>query len=386
MPSRKTNIPIPVVDLAWEQVLAWRMQRQHLTQRAPRTAMLDVVAALSGVHAQLMSSAELTLWARVDDLGAGDVAEALWQERSLVKTWAMRGTLHLLPAADLPHWVAAQSFRPSRREDAAWLRYYGLSVAELDALFAAIPAALGDEPRTREELTDAVAARVGSDMFSEKLRDGFGTLLKPAAFAGRLCFGPDRDRRVTFVAPEHWLPAMEPADPEEAIRRVVRDYLAVYGPATRDDFARWFGLRSAAQAGRLLAALGDEVVTVSVDGTPHVACGADIADLTAAKPMESVRLLPAFDQYVVTAPRSGEAVVPSAHRARVYRPQAWLSPVVLHDGRMVGTWRHERKRETLHVGIAPFAPLARAVQRAAEQEAERLADFLSGGLALRWAR
>jgi uncharacterized protein YcaQ len=385
--SRKTTAPDPVADLTWTQVLAWRISRQHLTRRAPREAMRDVVAALCGVHAQLMSSAELTLWARVAGLGENDVADALWRERSLVKTWAMRGTLHLLPTVDLPHWVAAQSVRPSRRDDAAWLRYFGLSVEEFDALLAAIPAALGNEPRTREELADAVAARVGSDEFGEKLRDGFGTLLKPAAFAGLLCFGPDRDRRVTFVAPSHWLSTMKPVgftDRDEAIRRMVGDYLAVYGPATRDDFARWFGLRSAAQAGRLLAVLGDEVVTVNVEDHPHIARKVDVAALKAAEPTGSVRLLPAFDQYVVTAPRDCEAVLPSAYRARVYRPQAWLSPVVLHDGRMVGTWRHERKGGTLQVAITPFAPLPNAVQRAAEQEGERLTAFLGGTLALRW--
>jgi Winged helix DNA-binding domain len=57
--------------------------------------MLDAVAELAGVHAQLMTSAELTLWARVEGLEPDAVRRALWEERTLVKTWAMRGTLHL---------------------------------------------------------------------------------------------------------------------------------------------------------------------------------------------------------------------------------------------------------------------------------------------------
>lgn len=95
------------MELAWPQALTWRMRRHHLIERAPREAMLDVVARIGGVHAQVMSSAELTLHVRVDGLGREAVAEALWERRSLVKLWAMRGTLHLLPAAELDTWLGA---------------------------------------------------------------------------------------------------------------------------------------------------------------------------------------------------------------------------------------------------------------------------------------
>jgi winged helix DNA-binding protein len=93
------------------QARAWRVARHGLDERAPRDAMLDVAAALCGVHAQLPSSAELALWARVDGLRPGDVDRALWKDRALVKTWAMRGTLHLLPAAELGRWIAALGTR-----------------------------------------------------------------------------------------------------------------------------------------------------------------------------------------------------------------------------------------------------------------------------------
>ncbi len=87
--------------------LAWRTQRQHLAARAPRDDALDVVRDVSGLHAQLTSSAELSLWARMDGLGRDAVSRALWDDRTLVKTWAMRGTLHLMPADELGLWVGA---------------------------------------------------------------------------------------------------------------------------------------------------------------------------------------------------------------------------------------------------------------------------------------
>src|SRR3712207_6084562 len=98
---------MPSAELTWDQVAAWRSHKQQLHERAPASEMLEVADRLCGVHAQVMSSAELTLWARVDDLEPDAVARALWQDRTLVKTWAMRGTLHLLPASDYALWQAA---------------------------------------------------------------------------------------------------------------------------------------------------------------------------------------------------------------------------------------------------------------------------------------
>src|SRR4051812_34954163 len=98
-----------VLPLSWRAVLAGRLTRQHLTTRPSADRVLEVVSTLCGLHAQVMSSAELTLAARVDGLCPDAVATALWTDRSLVKTWAVRGTLHLLPADELPTWIAALS-------------------------------------------------------------------------------------------------------------------------------------------------------------------------------------------------------------------------------------------------------------------------------------
>ena len=92
--------------LTWTQVAAWRAQQHFLGERTPARSALKVVSRLCGLHAQVLSSSELTLWARVEGLKRGAVSRALWKDRTLVKTWAMRGTLHLLPACELNLWHA----------------------------------------------------------------------------------------------------------------------------------------------------------------------------------------------------------------------------------------------------------------------------------------
>jgi hypothetical protein len=163
---------------------------------------------------------------------------------------------------------------------------------------------------------------------------------------------------------------------------VTRRYLTAYGPATREAYARWLGTPSAALAGRLLKRLGDDVVETQLDGRPVWLRAADLDELRAAEPEGVVRLLPAFDQHVVAAPRDAGAVLEPSRKARVYRPQGWLSPVLLVDGRFAGVWKHERDGDELVVRIEPFEPLPEDIRIAAEAEAERLAAFLGGTLRL----
>jgi hypothetical protein len=100
--------------------------------------------------------------------------------------------------------------------------------------------------------------------------------------------------------------------------------------------------------------------------------------------LRAVRLLPAFDQYVIGASRHAGSLLPGDLRARVYRPQGWISPVLLVNGRMEGVWRHEIKGSRCQVTIEPFVKAPLWVRRGAEQEAERLATFFGCPLALSW--
>jgi hypothetical protein len=359
--------------------LSWRMRRQHLAARAPRPQALDVVSDVCGLHAQLTASAELTLWARVDALEGDVVSRWLWKDRKLVRTWAQRGTLHLLRADELGLWVGAQSALKPRHHAGSWLRHWGLTRQQADAMLDAIPVALDGKQLTREELAAEVARLTGIKGLDDKLTGGFGDLLKPAAFRGDLCFAPSDGQRVRFARPDRWLGPWEPMATDEATLEVARRFLTRYGPATREDLARWFGMTSAAEAGRWLKRLGDE----AVESGGEYLLAADAEAAAAAEPDGAVRLLPAFDQYVVAAPRGDDEVVPAEQRARVYRPQGWLSPVLLVDGRMAGVWSHELAGDRLVVEIEPFARLSRTIKAGAEAEAEALAGFLGSKLELR---
>jgi hypothetical protein len=361
-----------MTKLSWDQVVAFRVERQFLHSRAPAGSLFEVASAVCGVRAQLPSTAELTLWARVDGLEQGEVKQALEEERTLVKTW-IRNTLHLVPAEDLALYVAVLYPRPEGPSD-GWLRMRGVTRKQYDAILANVPRALDGRPRTREQLADRLADLAGPDV-REAALFSWGGVLKQSARRGDLCFGPPRGRNVTFVRPDRWLRRTLRADPEQAGRDFVRRFLAAYGPVSAADFGRWIEENTRAKA--LLRASADELTEVEVEGRRAWALTSDLAVLAAGRRPRGVRLLPAFDQYV-TGPRPREAFVPSAGIPRVYGQQGSVSPVLLVEGRVAGIWSHERRGDAIRVEVEPFQPLRPKVRKDLVDEVERLAAFLGG--------
>src|SRR2546425_7034118 len=315
--------------------------------------MASAVGAIGGAQAQLMSAAELQIAVRVD-CKVTDVRNALWTDKTLVKTWLMRGTLHLARAADLPLYTAAMGkrwihVRPS------WLKFMQVTEAELWKIVEEIGAAVNGTPMTREELI-AVVGKGKSARVRELLKSGWGGMLKPAARNGQLCFGPNRGQSVTFVSPQRWLPRWREVDPEEAIVEMARRYLHAYGPATKSDFARWWGawpgVANAAWSG-----LAKELVPVAVEGVRGEILAGDVDALQNAKIGHSVQLLPLFDPYLMGYATRGH-LFDTVYAPRVSRTAGWISAVVLVGGRVVATWTHAVRDSTLHISSEPVQPPA----------------------------
>jgi hypothetical protein len=216
----------------------------------------------------------------------------------------------------------------------------------------------------------------------EALSSGWGTLLKPLAWQGDLCFGPSRGNRVTFRLPEdassRWAGV---PDAEEAAPLAIANYLRAYGPTTIGAFGAWlaggwFGTR---QLKRWFAELGEAVAEIRVDGEPRQMLAEDVDSLMTAKPSKSVRLLPGFDQYVLGPGTGDPHVVPADHRGDVSRQSGWIAPVVVVGGVVRGTWALNDDV----VGIAWFPESGRIPAGALRREVERLSSI--AGRALRIA-
>jgi hypothetical protein len=340
-----------------------------------------------GLHAQVMSSAELQASARIDGLRAADVREALWERRSLVKVWAFRQTLHLLTADDLAEFVvAARSLE--RWHTPAWLRYFKMTEEGVDEVLEAIGDVLGDRPMTRVEVVDAVVDRVRRPHLRDDMLTGWGTFLGPAAQRGRLVFGPSEGRNVTFVDPSEWLgraiaPVADPAAADAALAQLIVRYLAVFPGSSREMIARWWGGGRLAAVGRALQALPEPVVEVDVDGARGFVLESDIGALDAVSLEHPARLLPGFDPFTNELPRRVESVLSDAHHDRVHRTAGWVTPIVVVDGCVSGTWVIENgKAGAGNVVVRPFGAWRAGARKELEPEVDRIAAFLDRPLRL----
>jgi hypothetical protein len=360
-----------VADVTWAQVHQFRLDRHHLMRPAAKKDLVRVIGDIGGVQAQVMSAAELQAVVRVK-CKVNDIRNALWTEKTLVKTWLMRATLHLVPAADLPIYTAAMGSYGMRNTN-AWLKWMQITEPELNDVIDAIGEALDGQALTREEVIVRVA-KGRSERIQAGLKSGWGGLLKPVARKGLLCFGPSRGSSVTFVRPQQWLGSWREADPETALAELARRYLRAYGPATKNDFARWWG-QWPGVGNTAWAALANEVVPVTIEGSRADALAADVELLASIRPERSVRLLPSFDPYLM-GHVSRDHLVAREYLSRVSRTAGWISAVVLSDGHVVATWTHQVNKGTLALTVEPIRKLAPAMMKEVRSQADAMAEAL----------
>lgn len=327
---------------------------------------------MCGAHAQVLPAGEVSIGLRVPGVRHSRVQEALWSEHSLIKTYGPRGTVHLLPAADLPLWCGALSARPAAQHHPAM----GLTQERTEELIAAIGMILADTELTVDELTDALAGQVGPWAVDPVIPAFQGMwprwrqLTAIAAHRGVLCFGPNKGRKVTYTSPARWLPGLAPARPAEATRWLLGRYLWSYGPATPQHFARWLGTGSA--WARSLFETSD-LTDVSFEGRrAWVGRGDD----EAGDPARGVLLLPHFEAFAVgSQPRELLFPGPAWNRA-LARGQAGNYPVLLVDGVVAGVWHQRKTGARVAITVEPLRTLTAGQLRQAGEQAERIGAIL----------
>lgn len=363
-----------------EAATSLRLRRHHLDRRTPLHGLAAAAGDAGGIQTQLASAARLGLWCRVEGLTPGVVDRALWEEKSLVKTWAMRGALHLLPSRDLPLFLGGLRREGLLREK-QWMSRYGLREEDFPRMSRAVAEALTSGPLTRKELANAVTGLVG-EWGRPWIEHAYGGVVTLACLEGHVCFGPDRGREVTFVRTDEWLPSLEEIPEGEAETELLRRYLRGFGPATPQDFAAWSGMRVGAVQ-HIWKRLGEELAQVSLRGREASLLVEDAEGLTRApKGPPSVRLLPHFDAFLL-GHKDKRHLVPSAHHTRVYRKAGWISPTVLVEGRVVGTWEAKRRTHEVDLTVAPFDALTSDVEEALAREAVALGNFHGARVRLR---
>ncbi|MET7849093.1 winged helix DNA-binding domain-containing protein [Streptomyces avermitilis] len=367
------------LKITWDEASARRMQRQFLAVPAPAGgAVAEVVGAMLGAHAQVLSAAELSVGMRAEGVTRADVRAALWEDRTLVKTYGPRGTVHLLPGAKLPFWTAALRAIPSGPSPFA--PDVRLTDEQAEQVVTAIGDALDGAFLTIDELNDEVVARTGpwaGDLVMPAFQGmwpRWRQVMHRAGQSGALCFGPHRGRKVTYTRPALVGPDAE-LTPQQAVAALVRRHLRAYGPATPAHFAKW-AATSKGWAGDVFGALAraGEIEEVRFEGASAWVAAGDTQ--FPAEAVRGVRLLPYFDAYGIAAqPR--ELLFPGASYKRALAGgQAGNYPVLLVDGVVAGVWHQRRQGRRTTVTVEPLAPLTARQERELGEQVERVGEVL----------
>lgn len=360
------------VQITWNQARAWRLRRHLLDRRSPESRdVVDIATRLCGIHAQVMSAAELAVMVRQRRPRPEPVRRAL-TDRRLVRVWAMRGTLHVLEPGQASAFATLLAATRSW-EATDWQRRF-LSENDMRSLAEAVAPLLEGRLLTRTELADEVEARTGSLIVAERVRSSWGEALKPLAWEGLICHGPPRGREVTFTSPRTWTTGWRTLHVTEAARIAIPAYLAVHGPATPAAFDGWLtgGTTERAVLRSWFHDARDLLTTVRVEGEPRLVRSADADALRDARPARFLRLLPTFDQFILGVSASDEHTVPRQHRGAVSRTGGWISPTIVTNSGVIGTWRAGRTS----LDIQPFNDLRLRNPKALLREAQRTAQLL----------
>jgi len=254
-----------------------------------------------------------------------------------------------------------------------------MTAKDVDALNGLVVEALGSGSMSKHNLTRAIRPRGNKKV--QAWMDRVSSFCSPALTEGLICYGPEQDRanEAVFVRVDQWLPKQKKVDGSASRQILLRSYLRAYGPATVQDFSFWSGI-SMKDSREVWNKLAQELAEVSVEGQKRSILDQDLNELAESSLDEDVvRLLPAFDSYLLAHARKDHMVKDQCYK-RVYRNQGWISPVVLINGKIAGIWSCARKGKALALEAEFFEKPPRRLLTKIHDEAESLGKFLNASI------
>ena len=370
------------MNISASQTRWFRFRRSGLGE--PFATPAETARHLIGVQAQMPAAANVAFFNRTGGVSPDSLAHERLETRSVFRLWGQRNTAHIYAADDWPLLYTVFRDRGSvttrRMEKSGLLTEFRRLVKRMEQRLAA------GERLTYKDAASRKLKAVPPDVLGlqglTEVQDGW--VVSYAAFRqlvrdGVVCHGPDQGGESTFVHRHLWLPDLDWAVPDEetAFVDLACRYLATYGPAAPRDLAYWFGT-TVTNARRWVAAAGERIANVVVEGQPAVCRTDDLGAVAEKPPAPSkwpVKLLYRFDPLLL-ATKDKNWLIERRHKKQVWRPGGHVNAVILVGGRIVGTWRYDKRAKGLVISVTPFEPLSRAVARAVETQARAVARFM----------
>jgi hypothetical protein len=304
--------------------------------------------------------------------------DAALDSREIVRTWPMRGTLHLVPSRDAKWMLALMGDRTlggaARRRNTIGLPD-DVAYRAVDVLADAV--ARAPSPMARAECAAVLtAAGIGEE------NNWTYHLLWFASALGHLAGGPPRGKEQTYVSLDTWAPEHRSPSTDEALALIASAYVRGHGPVTARELARWTGL--GLRESRSALAMAEGVVAVDTDDGPAWVSSAalDTVGLATAVP---TRLLPGFDEFMLGYSEAERAIDPAHHAAVVPGSNGIFKATVVDRGRVVALWGRKPSAKSVRVTVTPLVTLGTAARSRIEKAAVEYATYVGLPLEVRWA-
>jgi Winged helix DNA-binding domain len=324
---------------------------------------VEVARAVAGIQAQDPFPARLSFRSRSRRLKAADIDRARTEERSLLRTWLMRMTIHMIPADDAHWWLPL--FEPGMEKwERRRLEQLGMPPRIQERGLREVVRLLGQEgPLTRTEVANGLRG-IGIKLDTMTR----GHLMGLAVSSGNACLGPDRNGSSCLVLRRDWLGKQRRFDRDRALAELSRRYLRAFGPATDRDFAYWSGLPLRdVRAG--LATIWGELEEVRVGDATMLMLG----KAPRLPPAGQIRMLGGFDTFLLGYKDRG-FTTGEEHRETVSDGGGGIYPVIVRDGVVLGGWRAYRRSGRIEISLGPGSP-PRGTKKAIDAEIADIERF-----------
>jgi hypothetical protein len=365
------------IEITPSEASYFNLTRHHLIERLPRGKALEAVGDILGLNAQGALNYQISLWNRVEGLDPSFLPGALQEDRSLVRSWFMRDTVHIVPTADLP--VFRRGLEEGlMREWNRWTVRTGRkeSPESWVPLYPRVLKALDGEALTMNQIVEKVGWE-GEDAKPNLVR-----LVREMSLRGLICnaapIGPwyhNSEHRFTRV--DQWIPGVDlnAVSPADSIAELAMRYIRAYGPASVADFSYWTGAR-VTDTKPVFEGLSEHLTEVSLEGQrgSYYISSEDESALEAIQPEPFARLLPQFDALIM-GHKDKSRFIDTADRGDIFLPRGGIAATVLVNGRVKGTWKINKVRKGWELSLQPSQVLSSEEVEMIEGEIEQMREF-----------
>ncbi|PZF70862.1 winged helix DNA-binding domain-containing protein [Taibaiella soli] len=344
-------------------LIKFRLHNLHISQRVHETPAA-IVSELGVVQAQDYAAAKWAIGSRLEGSTDADIEAAL-NNRSIVRTWALRGTLHIASAADV-RWILQLA---SARMTSLYASHYhrlGLDATVMTKSIKLLTKAMeGGKQLTRKEIADLLEKK---GIATGDMRLSF--ILLRASLNGIICFGARRNKEFTFTLLDEWIKPTPEKTQEEAMASLALKYFTSHGPATTQDFAWWSGL-TLTQVKTTIGMIASTLEEITVDGQSYWMH----SNLVSPKSASGTFLLAGFEEYLL-AYADRNLILEKEHSPHAIGKNGLFNPTIITNGLITGVWRRSLEKDGLHVSVKSFHTYTETQKRAIATKAKSFAKFM----------